>query len=488
MYLFIGLAIGIVFYFLAKSKSISTDDYLKLQNELQSYKTHLDFADSNRDRLERELQISQNELREFQLKFNQILEEKSVMKAQFESILQSEKQKHSDLQNSKLEISTIQKQHHETQQTLARRDAELKYLHEKLQVQKGEIEEIRKQSVAEFQNLANKILDEKSQKFTQTNKENIETILKPLGENLDQFKKKVEETYDKESKERFSLESKVKELIELNNKLSNEANNLTRALKGDAKKMGNWGEIILESILEQSGLQKNREYVVQESIKDEEGKELRPDVLVYLPEERTIVIDSKVSLVAYDRYSSADQKTEQDEALRQHIISIRNHIDDLSRKKYESLVKSLDFVMMFIPIEPAYLLAIQEDRELWSYAYQRRVLLISPTNLIAALKLVADLWKRESQNKNAIEIAKQGEKLLEKFLGFAESMEEIGRHINKTSESYGDAIKKLRDGRGNLVDQAMKLKKLGISSRKALPNSLLSYDTENDEIPEDVES
>ncbi|MBK6822296.1 MAG: DNA recombination protein RmuC [Saprospiraceae bacterium] len=222
----------------------------------------------------------------------------------------------------------------------------------------------------------------------------------------------MEETYDKESKQRFSLEDRIKELIELNNRLSNDAKNLTSALKGDAKKMGNWGEIILESILDQSGLQKNREYVIQESLKDEEGREFRPDVMVYLPEERTIVIDSKVSLVAYDRFCSSDSKEEQTEALKQHIQSIKNHIEELSRKKYEQLAKSLDFVMMFIPIEPAYMVAIQADRDLWSFAYNKRVLLISPTNLIAALKLIADLWKRESQNRNAIEIAKQGRTLI----------------------------------------------------------------------------
>jgi DNA recombination protein RmuC len=333
----------------------------------------------------------------------------------------------------------------------------------------------------EFEKIANQILEEKSSKFTLANQVNMEALLKPLGENIETFKKKVEDTYDKESRERFTLEKSVKELIEQTNKVSSEANNLATALKGQSKKQGDWGEMILESILEKSGLTKGREYTVQETIKDENGNSLRPDVIVTLPESRKIIIDSKVSLVAYDRYTSADNNDAQLAALTFHIASIYAHIDQLSQKRYDQMEGSLDFVMMFIPIEPAYLTAIQADQELWAYAYNKRILLISPTNLIAALKLVTDLWKRELQNRNALEIAKQGEKLYEKFIGFVDTMEDVGRHINKSQDAYQKAVGQLKDGRGNLVQQALRLKKLGVKSDKEIAAAMLPLAEEEDE-------
>lgn len=359
-----------------------------------------------------------------------------------------------------------------------------KALHEKLTTQKEEIIDIQKSSHLQFEKIANQILEEKSGKFTESNKANIEALLKPLGENIEIFKKKVEETYDKESKQRFSLEEKVKDLIEQTNKVSNEANNLATALKGQAKKQGNWGEMILESILQQSGLVKDREYFLQETIKDDDGKNLRPDVLIKLPDNRVIIIDSKVSLVSYDRFSSAETKEEQTIHLSEHLKSIYGHIDDLHSKKYDNLEASLDFTMMFVPIEPAYLISIQNDQELWAYAYSKRILLISPTNLIACIKLMADLWKRELQSKNAMEIVKRGELLYEKFVTFITTMEDVGKHINKTQQSYTSAIGQLKSGSGNLVGQAMKLKELGLKSGKEIPNEMLPSDFETDEADE----
>ena len=291
--------------------------------------------------------------------------------------------------------------------------------------------------------------------------------MKPFDEQVKEFRKKVEE----ETKERFSLGQKVKELVELNNSLRQEANNLTTALRGQAKKQGNWGEIILESILDKSGLEKGREYILQETVKDDSGKNLRPDVIIHLPDKRSIIIDSKVSLNAYERYSSSEIKEEQDKNIQEHLRSIRNHIDELSNKHYEELVKdTLDFVMMFVPIEPAYFVAVQNDPDLWLYAYNKRILLISPTNLIAALKLVADLWKREQQNRNALEIAKQGGRLYEKFAGFLETLEDIGKQISKTHLTYDKAVSQLKDGRGNIISQALKLKNLGLKPQKHLPS------------------
>lgn len=346
-------------------------------------------------------------------------------------------------------------------------------LNEKLVSQKEEMTELQTKARIEFENIANKILEEKSGRFTESNRLNIEAILKPLGENIETFKKKVEDAYDKEAKERFTLERSVKDLIEQTNKVSAEANNLATALKGQTKKQGDWGEMILESILEKSGLTRGREYTVQDNMKDESGKNQRPDVIVHLPENRKIIIDSKVSLLAYDKYSSASDDILQRQALKEHIGSLYNHIDLLAPKRYDLMEGSLDFVMMFIPIEPAYLTAIQADTELWSYAYNKRILLISPTNLIAALKLVTDLWNREMQNRNALEIAKQGEKLYEKFVGFIDTMEDVGKSISKANDSYSKAIGQLKDGRGNLVAQALKLKQLGIKSDKTISAPML---------------
>jgi len=353
---------------------------------------------------------------------------------------------------------------------------------EKLSTQKEEIIEIQKTSHLQFEKIANQILEEKSGKFTESNKTNIEALLKPLGENIENFKRKVDETYDKESKQRFSLEEKVKELVEQTNKVSNEANNLATALKGQAKKQGNWGEMILESILQKSGLVKDREYFLQQTIKDEDGKMLRPDVLVKLPDSRVIIIDSKVSLVSYDRFSSADTKEEQEIHLEEHLKSIYRHIDDLYGKKYDNLENALDFTMMFIPIEPAYLVSIQKDQELWAYAYSKRILLISPTNLIACLKLMADLWKRELQSKNAMEIVKRGELLYEKFVAFVSTLEDIGKHINKTQSAYTTAIGQLNSGSGHLVGQALKLKNLGLKSSKEIPPTILPIDFDAEQI------
>lgn len=352
-------------------------------------------------------------------------------------------------------------------------------LNEKLSTQKEEMADLQTKARMEFEQIANKILEEKSGRFTETNRLNMEAILKPLGENINTFKKKVEDTYDRESRERFTLERSVKELIEQTNKVSTEANNLATALKGQSKKQGDWGEMILESILEKSGLTKGREYTIQDTMKDEAGKNQRPDVIVHLPENRKIIIDSKVSMVAYDKFCSAENPDMQRIALKEHINSIYSHIDLLAPKRYDQMEGSLDFVMMFIPIEPAYLTAIQADQELWSYAYNKRILLISPTNLIAALRLVTDLWKREQQNRNALEIAKQGEKLYEKFVGFVDTLEEVGKNIDKAHDSYSKAIGQLKDGRGNLVGQALKLKNLGIKSDKTINSNMLPMeDTE----------
>ncbi|MCC8089172.1 MAG: DNA recombination protein RmuC [Rikenellaceae bacterium] len=341
---------------------------------------------------------------------------------------------------------------------------------------KKETEEMRERMRTEFENIANRLLEEKSRKFTELNRENIDGILKPLGENIENFRKKIDETYDKESKERFSLGREVEKLVQLNHRISEDANNLTNALKGSSKIQGDWGEMILENILERSGLTKNREYFIQSTLRDgddkvilnEERRRMIPDVRVQYPDGRSIIIDSKVSLKAYVNYCSEEDGDACAKHCREHLASVKRHIDDLSSKKYQEYTDTLDFVMMFIPNEPAYLLVMKQEPELWSYAYNKGVLLMSPTNLITSLKLVEDLWSRDNQQKNAIEIAEAGARLYDKFVGFTDTMGKIGDNIRKAGESYNDAMSQLRDGRGNLTSRVEKLRELGVKAKKKL--------------------
>lgn len=385
----------------------------------------------------------------------------------------------SDMERSNSEKETLRQNQMEHIREIAELKALLQSKEELLRTQQEELLNMRNQLNKDFQVLANQILEEKTLRFTDVNKSNMEAILKPLGEKLVEFKTKVEETYDKESKQRFSLEERIRELVALNNQISTDANNLTKALKGSNKIQGNWGEMILESILEKSGLKKGEEYFTQEFITDENGvriqneqhKYMQPDVTVVYPGGRKIIIDSKVSLTAYVKYVEAEVDEIKIIAEREHVLSIKQHIDELSQKSYQDYVESLDFVMMFVPNEPAYILAMQLDSTLWDYAYRKRILLISPTNLIASLKVVADLWKREYQSRNAQEIAKRGAALYDKFAGFVDTLQDIGRNIERSQKSYDKAFSQLKEGNGNLIRQAEMLKELGVKAQKELPNS-----------------
>ncbi|WCM41864.1 DNA recombination protein RmuC [Flavobacterium sp. CBA20B-1] len=340
-------------------------------------------------------------------------------------------------------------------------------LKEKMDFQKAEIAHLHKQTTLQFEHIAQKLLEEKAERFTKTNQENIDAVLKPLNENIERFKKQVEETYEKESKIRFSLDERIKELLLQTNKISTEANNLANALKTNHKKQGDWGEVILENILQQSGLCKNREYRVQHNLVME-GKNVRPDIIIDLPDQKSIVIDSKVSLNAYDAYCQTENVDEQTIHLNNHLKALRIHIEELSNKNYQNLVSGLDFTMMFIPIEPAYLLAIQQDSNLWNEAYKKRILLISPTNLIACLKLISDLWNRDKQDKSAQKIVKQAEKIYEKTVLFTKSFEQVGKQIQQAQDSYLKAQNQLREGRGNILSQTNHLLKYGISPKNIL--------------------
>ena len=356
---------------------------------------------------------------------------------------------------------------------IARAETENKNLGENLEKQKAELETIQKKFTTEFENIANKILKQNSQEFTIVNQKNIGDILNPLKEKIQTFEKKVEDTYQKGIKDQTDLKAELKKLYDLNSKISEEANNLTRALKSDTKKQGNWGEVILERVLERSGLVKGQEYKTQETARNESGEMIRPDVVVYLPDNKHIIIDSKVSLVAYESFINDEDQAKRDIYLKQHVDSIRNHVKGLSEKSYSNVAAydSPDFVLLFMPIESAFSAAIQADVELFNFAWEKKIVMVSPTTLLATLRTIASIWKHEKQTQNAMEIATQGGALYDKFVGFLKDLEDLGNQLGKASKSYEEARKKLADGSGNMVKRVENLKKLGAKTTKSIPES-----------------
>jgi DNA recombination protein RmuC len=341
--------------------------------------------------------------------------------------------------------------------------------------QEKNLSELQRKFSLEFEQLANKILEEKTAKFTESNKANLDFILNPLKENIKAFEQKVEKVYKDESDERNMLKGVISQLMIQSKQIQEDANNLSKALKGDNKKQGNWGEIILEKVLERSGLVKDREYRIQASMSHSEGSRMQPDVLIDLPDEKHIVIDSKVSLIAYERLVCAESDEERASHVKQHIASIKGHIQNLSGKNYQDLyqINSPDFVLLFIPIESSFGIAIQEDTELFNYAWDRRVVIVSPSTLLATLRTIASIWKQERQNRNVLEIARLSGSMYEKFVGFLTDMESIGRNIKLSQESYEKALAKLSTGSGNLSITSEKIKKLGAKTNKQIDSKFL---------------
>ncbi len=497
LYIAIGIFLGaVVGWLIAKAKTTSAMQIEKdaaqlkfneLGKEFVGYKatatSQLQTANENLEARLKEIAGLKQTILADVLDLNNLNNQLSTSNANLRAANQTILDKNAALEGIKEELKIAKNDLSASSQALATAKANNEALNEKLQTQRDEMEALGKKFNTEFENIANKILETKTEKFTELNKTNLTSILEPLGKNITEFKTKVEEVYDKESKERFSLGEKVKELAQLNKVISEEAHNLTKALKSESKTQGGWGEMILENILERSGLVKDREYFMEHQLLDENGipmksdsedKKMRPDAVIKYPDNRNVIIDSKVSLNAFTRCISAMDEESRLNELSEHISCIKKHIISLSAKGYDDYNKSLDFVMMFIPSEPAYIAAMQGDPDLWNFAYDKRILLLSPTNLITSLKLIVDLWKREYQNQNALEIAERGAKLYDKFVGFVANLDDVGEHLEKAQGKYTEAYKQLSTGNDNLILQATKLKGLGLKTKKELPKEIVN--------------
>ena len=359
--------------------------------------------------------------------------------------------------------------------TNARQDSEIQNLQIKLSENKGEVEKLNEKFTKEFENLANKILDEKSSKFTAQNKENIKNILSPLQEKIKGFEDKVEKTHKESIDYHAALRQQILGLKELNQQMSKETLNLTKALKGDNKMQGNWGELVLERVLEKSGLEKDREYFVQQSFTSEEGKRVLPDVVIHLPDNKKMIVDSKVSLVAYEQYINEEDETLKERFLKEHVASLKRHIEQLSDKKYEDIYKieSPDFVLLFIPIEPAFAVALNSDTYLYNKAFEKNIVIVTPSTLLATLRTIDTMWNNEKQQKNALEIARQAGGLYDKFHGLLADLIGVGKKIDASKTDYNAAMNKLFEGKGNLITSVEKLKKMGAKAKKALPENII---------------
>lgn len=453
---------GVLGYFYAKHKA---------QTEVTAAKLKEQIAENQLEEYERRLLAQGEQLQELaELKTQQAA---GAVKLQWQEKALKETQASLAETENKLQASL--EQNKQLEHTHTELQANWKHTQQKQQEFKQEVEQMQQRMKIQFESFSGKLIEENRTKLSKENEERLSLILNPLKNNLKDFEKKVQETYTQEVKERASLKVELKHLIDLNQQLSTEANNLATALKGDTQKQGTWGEFILETVLENSGLRKGKQYVVQESTQNDEGKTYRPDVVVKYPGDKHIVIDSKLSLNAYERSVNAASQQEQEAEWRAHLTAVKTHIDQLSAKKYEQLygVRSLDFVFMFVPLEGAFIQTLHDREGLWQYAYEKKILLISPTNLISALKLIHNLWQQEQQSRNVQEIAAQAGKLHDKFVGLLTDLHDVGDKIGKARESYDKAMNKLSTGRGNLVGHVAKLKQLGASAKKTIPQNLL---------------
>ena len=441
----------IVGFFIGKFIAVlgKKNELLTLQNEKNALTERLEIQTANQLTSEQKLEKQLIDLKsDFEFKEKQMVQEKESIRREKEFLNAALSKRNADFEN-------LQIRNHE---------------------QKEEVSKLQEKFTKEFENLANKILDEKSLKFTQQNKENITNILSPLQERISTFEKKVEETHKESLTTHASLKQQIIGLQDLNEKMSKEAVSLTRALKGDNKVQGNWGELVLERVLEKSGLEKDREYFVQQNFTREDGSRAMPDVVIHLPDGKRIIIDSKVTLIAYERLVNELDEQLQEVYLKEHVASLKKHVDQLSAKNYQDLydIESLDFVLLFVPIETAFSIATNKDNNIYNQAFEKNIVIVTPSTLLATLRTIDTMWNNEKQQRNALEIAKQAGSLYDKFEGLVKDLTGIGKKIDDTKKDYSNAMNKLVSGRGNLITSVEKLKKMGAKAKKTLPENILT--------------
>ena len=380
------------------------------------------------------------------------------------------------LQLSITEKETIRTEKDSLAIQLSKKEVDFENLWERNKEQKEEVEKLQEKFTKEFENLANKILDEKSNKFTEQNKENMKNILSPLQDKIQLFEKKVEDTHKESIDYHAALRQQILGLREMNIQMSKETINLTKALKGDSKMQGNWGELVLERVLEKSGLEKGREYEVQQAFTTQDGNRVFPDVVINLPDGKKMIVDSKVSLTAYEKYINEEDEILKLGYLKEHVLSIKRHVEQLGNKNYHDLyqIESPDFVLLFIPIEPAFAMALNEDTTLYNKAFEKNIVIVTPATLLATLRTIDSMWTNQKQQENALEIARQAGALYDKFEGFVTDLIKIGKKIDETKIEYSSAMNKLVDGKGNLIVSVEKLKKMGAKAKKALPENIIN--------------
>lgn len=422
--------------------------------------------------------LLQEQASDFQQQLTALKEEKLIIEAHLQSRNEHMIKMEEGIQQRTVKIEEIQAEVSQQRENNASLRTELSQQRDRSEEKIKTLEEARHQLSQEFESLANKIFDEKTQRFNKNSQVTLDNAISPLREQLKDFKQKVEDVYEKDSKDRHSLSAELNQLKQLNQQMSADALNLTNALKGDNKAQGNWGEVVLERVLEESGLHKGREYETQVSLKSEQGKNQQPDVIVRLPENKDLIIDSKVSLVHYERFCNSDDDTERQVAIKDHIASVRSHIRDLSVKNYEGLegLRTLDFVLIFIPIESAFMAAFEHDQSMFRDAYEKNIIVVGPTTLLATLRTIQSIWRYERQNKNAEEIARQAGAMHDKFVGFVNDLEDIDKYIGKAAQAHESALNKLSKGKGNLVSSTLRLEKLGAKVKKTIPASALGDD------------
>ncbi|WP_395057523.1 DNA recombination protein RmuC [Flavobacterium sp.] len=409
---------------------------------------------------------SQSEKNILEEKLNALKEQSQIEKISFEKNLLQINTEKEQIRTEK-EVANIQ---------LAKKEADFDSLLEKNKDQKQEVEQLQEKFTKEFENLANKILEEKTNKFTEQNKENMKNILSPLQDKILHFEKKVEDTHKESIDYHAALRQQILGLSEMNAQMSKETLNLTKALKGDSKMQGNWGELVLERVLEKSGLEKGREYEVQQSFTTAEGNRVFPDVVINLPDGKKMIVDSKVTLTAYERYINEDNDDLKTQHLKDHVLAIKRHVEQLGDKNYHDLyqIESPDFVLLFIPMEPAFALALNEDTTLYNKAFEKNIVIVTPSTLLATLRTIDSMWANQKQQENAMEIARQAGALYDKFEGFVTDLIKIGKKIDESKIEYSGAMNKLVEGKGNLITSVEKLKKMGAKAKKALPESIIN--------------